>query len=459
MALYDGGSQLDLWSNLEAVPAGAGWKSPSPITRVRKLLASLSMFVVCPSHPARTSRDVQIMIGPRGQRERAALILGFGRILTVAVPAAGLAALFAGLAFANGVIAPARGQVLCVDIRYRSGAVEILRLELLSGAPQKSSPAARSEFIVRLRDAAQRSLYTRPWTPSTVIYSPPNPPGEPPGGDPPAFLTELETTLVLPYYEQATSISIERPDGRPVAVTAIRGLVLQPAVAAAAHPVWISGPDVERLVVLFLGDSYRGATRDRYESDVAAHAAFFLEQKTLKKLRNNINIYRGQTRSGLGCEYNCNGATHLICCDLNQVYRAAAAAGIEFDEIVVLVEDPRYGGSGGAIAVAYNRHGERPQGGYAWGREVLVHEFGHSWGGLLDEYLYGSDPGCCAGINCSQTPCQWKGKGVGCHPGCSYPNLNRATENGCLMKTLTPDGGYLFCPICSKHLKKLNKLY
>ena len=60
-------------------------------------------------------------------------------------------------------------------------------------------------------------------------------------------------------------------------------------------------------------------------------------------------------------------------------------AGIPYEHIIVLVNTNRYGGGG--IYNSYNLT-------YAHGkhfRPVVVHEFGHSFGGLGDEYPYGDD--------------------------------------------------------------------
>ena len=62
-------------------------------------------------------------------------------------------------------------------------------------------------------------------------------------------------------------------------------------------------------------------------------------------------------------------------------------AGTPYEHIIILVNTDHYGGGG--IYNSYNltyAHGEHF-------RPVVVHEFGHSFGGLGDEYPYGdSDP-------------------------------------------------------------------
>ena len=60
-------------------------------------------------------------------------------------------------------------------------------------------------------------------------------------------------------------------------------------------------------------------------------------------------------------------------------------AGLPYEHVIVLVNTDHYGGGG--IYNSYNLS-------YTGGRHflpVVVHEFGHSFGGLGDEYAYGDD--------------------------------------------------------------------
>ena len=62
-----------------------------------------------------------------------------------------------------------------------------------------------------------------------------------------------------------------------------------------------------------------------------------------------------------------------------------ALAGTPYEHIIVLVNGERYGGGG-----IYNSYTLTDAHGPSF-RPVVVHEFGHSFGGLGDEYPYGSD--------------------------------------------------------------------
>ena len=54
----------------------------------------------------------------------------------------------------------------------------------------------------------------------------------------------------------------------------------------------------------------------------------------------------------------------------------------DYDMIILLFNDLQYGGSGGSISIS-SVHSSAP--------EIVVHEVGHSFGNLADEYDYGSD--------------------------------------------------------------------
>ncbi len=62
-----------------------------------------------------------------------------------------------------------------------------------------------------------------------------------------------------------------------------------------------------------------------------------------------------------------------------------AASGVPYEHIVVLANTDEYGGGG--IYNNYTLTAARNE----WFRPVVVHEFGHSFGGLADEYFYEGD--------------------------------------------------------------------
>ncbi len=77
--------------------------------------------------------------------------------------------------------------------------------------------------------------------------------------------------------------------------------------------------------------------------------------------------------------YNCGGVIRLICADTLSMFEAALSEYPSVDQIVLLVNDTRYGGSGnsgGSVAITS-----------AYFPEIAVHEMGHSLVDLADEYV------------------------------------------------------------------------
>lgn len=74
--------------------------------------------------------------------------------------------------------------------------------------------------------------------------------------------------------------------------------------------------------------------------------------------------------------YFCRGIQRLICANDALVFDKALDEYPQLDQIVLLVNDPRYGGSGGSIAITSSA-----------APEIALHELGHSIAGLADEYV------------------------------------------------------------------------
>ncbi len=74
--------------------------------------------------------------------------------------------------------------------------------------------------------------------------------------------------------------------------------------------------------------------------------------------------------------YFCQGIARLICADELKMFNTALDEYPWLDQIILLVNDPRYGGSGATVAIA---SGFSP--------EIALHEMGHSIAGLADEYV------------------------------------------------------------------------
>lgn len=140
-------------------------------------------------------------------------------------------------------------------------------------------------------------------------------------------------------------------------------------------------------------------------------------------------------------------------------------AGIPYEHIIVLVNTSKYGGGG--ILNSYNLSmTHHPQ--Y---EKVVVHEFGHSFAGLADEYAYESEPlemypadiepwepNITTRVDFAS---KWQDlmgqQGVGLHEGAGYQlkGCYRPCQDCRMRSNDTPE----FCPVCQRALRKLIDFY
>lgn len=128
------------------------------------------------------------------------------------------------------------------------------------------------------------------------------------------------------------------------------------------------------------------------------------------------------------------------------IYSVLAKNIPEYDEAFVIVNSPYYGGSGGIHSTASTNTSST---------EIAIHELGHSFAGLADEYWAGASyaaekPNMTANNNA--TSIKWKSwigiNNTGIYPhGSSGVAANWFKPNtGCKMQAL----GYPFCSVCTE---------
>lgn len=175
-----------------------------------------------------------------------------------------------------------------------------------------------------------------------------------------------------------------------------------PAERPAAGRVWSlldNGDPATKVDLLILGDGYTAEQMDRFHADARRLVDALFDHEPFRSRRGDFNVRaidlptaapgvnRPQSgrfrRTPLGAEYNIFGSERYILTLDNRALRdIAGSAPYEF--LVILVNDDQYGGGGilrdQATVAAHTRFSEY----------VFVHEFGHHFAGLGDEY-YSSD--------------------------------------------------------------------
>jgi hypothetical protein len=166
-----------------------------------------------------------------------------------------------------------------------------------------------------------------------------------------------------------------------------------------AWAVMENGPPARKVDLLLLGDGYTAAEMEKWHADARRLADILFSTSPFKEHRADFNVWAVDTpseesgvarpsdgvyrRSALRAAYDAFGSERYVLDFDNQRVREAAAAA-PYDVMEIVVNGRKYGGGGifnlYATVAADN----------AFTPYVFVHEFGHHFAGLADEY-YTSD--------------------------------------------------------------------
>jgi hypothetical protein len=216
-----------------------------------------------------------------------------------------------------------------------------------------------------------------------------------------------ETVLVPFPRRPMTLILSSRPQDAPplglveltVDPAALEIAVEGPRAGVTVIESHVSGDPHTSLDILFVGEGYTAAETAVFATDVRRFTELMLSQEPYATLKDRLNIRgvllpshdsgvdeptkREWRSTAVGASFYSFGSPRYLLTESNRDLRDIAAAA-PYDTIAIMVNHDRYGGGG-----LYNRfctftaHG--PFAGY-----LLLHEFGHSFGGLADEYYTSS---------------------------------------------------------------------
>ena len=168
-----------------------------------------------------------------------------------------------------------------------------------------------------------------------------------------------------------------------------------PARGVKVWPVMKNGKSADKVDLLLMGDGYTVSEMEKWHADARRLAETLFAVSPFKERRRDFNVWAVDVpsdesgiarpsdgihrRSALRASYDAFGSERYVLAFDNKAWReVAAAAPYEFVEIVA--NDRKYGGGGihnlYATVSADN----------AFTPYVFVHEFGHHFAGLADEY-------------------------------------------------------------------------
>ena len=160
-----------------------------------------------------------------------------------------------------------------------------------------------------------------------------------------------------------------------------------------------SGDPHGKVDIAVLGEGYTRQEVEKFQSDLERFTEIFFSQEPYTTYKDSFNIYGVlQTSSESGCDeprhgiykntaldatFNSLGSERYLLTENNRSMRDVAAH-VPYDALFIMVNHSRYGGGG--IYNLYCTFTADNQ----WHKYLFLHEFGHSFGGLADEYYTSS---------------------------------------------------------------------
>lgn len=256
----------------------------------------------------------------------------------------------------------------------------------------------------------------------------------------------------------------------------------QPASVTGVDTLLKSGPVNKRINLVFMGDGYTSPQLAQFNTNVTTVSTYLFNQAPFSNYKKYFNVYAincvspqsGVSHPGDATDVtepqipvvavnNCfdtqfdNYNIHRLIYsnDAASVYSVAATWFPAYDQIVILGNSPEYGGAGGPyIVMSMN----------ASSNETVVHEMGHSFAGLADEYWAGAmyaaeKPNMTATSNTATVKwTQWLGtNSTGVFPyGTTAPeNTWFRPHQNCKMRYLNSP----FCSVCKQRIiEKIHSL-
>ena len=219
----------------------------------------------------------------------------------------------------------------------------------------------------------------------------------------------FENVFLVPFPKQPVDITIELYDYHMRTVASMthrvdpKDILIRKtdAIATTPYRTLLQAADTSRCIhIAFVAEGYRSDEMATYLEDCRIAIESLFQHEPFKHLKDRFNIVAvespsvdsGTSQPSKGIWQNTALGSHfdtfysdryLTTLHLKRLHDVLA--GTPYEHIIVLVNTDHYGGGG--IYNSYNltyTHGP-------YFRPVVVHEFGHSFGGLGDEYPYGDD--------------------------------------------------------------------
>lgn len=254
----------------------------------------------------------------------------------------------------------------------------------------------------------------------------------------------------------------------------------------AVTPLLVSGEMEHKVDLLFVPEGYTAEQMDEFHRDCRKFMEYLFSMEPYKSRKDDFNVTAvdvvssesGTDIPDLGVWKHTALNSHFYTFYIDRYltvtdYKAIAdnVAGVPFDALFIVVNEEKYGGGGIYNSYALGTAGNDQS------YQVFVHEFGHSFAGLGDEYFTSEvayegfydtgvepwEPNITTMVDFAGKwkdmidSGKWDKEQVGIHEGGGYmaKGVYRSRED-CRMRTNSaPD----FCPVCQRAIGRMIDYY
>ena len=221
----------------------------------------------------------------------------------------------------------------------------------------------------------------------------------------------ISETVRFPFPKASIKLTLSRRDKHmvfhevfsttldPSATALVSREVRRPAFKTSA--LIKSGDPSVKVDLVILGDGYTKSDMDKFRRDAKRLNDVMFSTEPFKGRKSDFNVWTVEVESketgidipdkgvwkntALGTQYNTFGLPRYVLSEENKAIRDIASA-VPYDFICIIMNDSRYGGGGIYNLYSTTYAGENVAG-QEWRMDYMyVHEFGHSFAGLGDEY-------------------------------------------------------------------------
>lgn len=297
----------------------------------------------------------------------------------------------------------------------------------------------------------------------------------------------FENVFLVPMPDDTAVVTIELFDSKGNIQAVLNhyvnpgDILVRPASSnPAVKDIYIGGPVEKCIDVAIVAEGYTKSEMDVFWKDAREAVKSIFSHEPFKRMKERFNfraVGLESSQSGVSIPgkgvwkdtplhssfdtfYSARYLTTLKLKDLHD-----ALAGVPYEHIIILANTDNYGGGGiynSYTLTTAHHHQFRP---------VVVHEFGHSFAGLADEYYYDDqfsdyyfpevEPWEQNITTMFDFDSKWKDMlgrdGVSVLEGGGYMSKGvwRGCED-CRMKTNTAAG---FCPVCQRAIERMIRFY